>query len=306
VGHAVFDHEGAILWERPNADPPEGESSTAADLDGDGVLEVITGHAVYSHDGDVVFDLAPAVSHKSLPQVANLDDDPDPEIAVTSEDGLFLIEHDGVIAWGPVRPTNVPIENWATWMRPATIDDFDGDGTAEFASASRNTYAVYTGPDESDLLWQADIVDLSGAAGGSAFDFLGDGVPEAMYADEWKLGVFDGQTGAQVLTTERCSVTFVEYPVVADVDNDGSAEILVVSTNCLDNTTVKPALQVFGEAESRWIQPRRIWNQHTYHVTNVREDGTLPEEPIDNWDVFNTFRTNAQIEGGSICIPPQG
>jgi len=306
VGHAVFDHDGALVWEQPNPDPPEGEASTAADLDGDGRLEVVTGNAVYRHDGTPVFELGPTVTAKSMPQVANLDDDPLPEIALTSEQGLFLVEHDGTIAWGPVRPTNVPIENWATWLRPATIEDFDGDGDAEFASAARNTYAVYRGPTAADLLWQTEIVDVSGAAGGSAFDFLGDGVPEAMYADEWQLGVFDGETGETLLTQDRCSSTFVEYPVVADLDNDGSAEILVVSTICFDNAPPKPALQVFGEADARWIQARRIWNQHTYHVTNVREDGTLPVEPVDNWEVFNTFRTNAQIEGGGICIPPQG
>ena len=85
-----------------------------------------------------------------------------------------------------------------------------------------------------------------------------------------------------------------------------SAEILVVSTLCMDNAPKKPALQVFGEAESRWVQARRIWNQHAYYVTNVKEDGTLPREPVNNWESFNTFRTNAQIEGGGLCIPPQG
>ncbi|MEX1368538.1 MAG: hypothetical protein AB1Z98_35745 [Nannocystaceae bacterium] len=85
--------------------------------------------------------------------------------------------------------------------------------------------------------------------------------------------------------------------MVADIDNDGSAEILVVSYNNA------PALQAIRDAEDRWIQARRIWNQHAYYVTNVREDSTIPQVPVDNWPLLNTFRTNAQIEGGGLCKP---
>lgn len=71
-----------------------------------------------------------------------------------------------------------------------------------------------------------------------------------MYADEAQLFIFDG-AGNALLNVPRSARTLTEYPVVADV-------------------------------EDRWIQARRIWNQHT-------------------------VRTNAQIEGGSICDPqPQG
>jgi hypothetical protein len=303
VGHAVFDRDGELLWEDPPPVWQEAETSTAADLDGDGDLEVITGHSAYEHDGTLLFDLHPVIPTTSFPQIGDLDDDSDPEILLTTSDGIVLAEHDGTITFGPVRPTGVAIENVATWMRPATIHDFDGDDEAEWAHASRDFFAVYQGPTAGDMLWTATVADVTGGAAGTAFDFLGDGVAEAMYADEYDLGVYDGATGEQVLTTERCSPTYIEYPVVADVDNDGSAEILVVSTVCMDGSPRKPALQVFRDAEDRWIQARRIWNQHAYHVTNVREDGTLPSPPVNNWETLNTFRTNAQIEGGTVCVP---
>ena len=34
------------------------------------------------------------------------------------------------------------------------------------------------------------------------------------------------------------------------------------------------------------------------------EDGLVPQWEEPNWENFNTFRTNAQIEGGGACIPP--
>ena len=107
------------------------------------------------------------------------------------------------------------------------------------------------------------MVDDSGFAAGTAFDFLGAGFAEAMYADEHNLFVYS-ETGQVLLSTPRGSWTQAENPVVADVDNDGSAEIVVVS-----NGGGQPPVQVIRDVEDRWIQARRIWNQHAYHVTNV-------------------------------------
>ena len=90
------------------------------------------------------------------------------------------------------------------------------------------------------------------------------------------------------------------YPSVADVDNDGSAEILVAGESSV------PTLRVFGDATDGWASARRVWNQHSYHVTNVREDGTIPHVQKPNWQGLNTFRAQAQITNdGGTCLPPR-
>jgi hypothetical protein len=208
-----------------------------------------------------------------------------------------MLEHDGTVKYGPVTPTGVGANSPLVWQRPGTIHDFDGDNVSEWASSSQSAYAVYQGPTAADMLWSVVVQDSSGAAGSTAFDFLGDGVAEAMYADEQYFRIYDGQTGAELLSQQRGSPTISEYPVVADIDNDGSAEILVVSSSG------QPALQALRDVKDRWIQARRIWNQHAYYVTNVREDSTIPQQPVANWKTLNTYRTNAQIEGGGICNP---
>ncbi|MCY0992492.1 FG-GAP-like repeat-containing protein [Nannocystis sp. ILAH1] len=294
--HEVYDHNGVLLWAQTNPQPGELEASVGVDLDGDGKMEVVTGHSAYRHDGSVYWEKYPQVTAQAIPQIANLDDDPFPEVFITSGQGLWMLEHDGTVKWGPATPTGVQPAGYLTWMRPGTVHDFDGDSQPEYASSSSAFYAVYEG-NPATVLWQSQVVDSSGAAGGTAFDFLGDGVAEAMYADEQNFRIYDGVTGQVVLTQARVSYTLSEYPIVADVDNDGSAEILVVSLSG------QPALQVLRDAEDRWIQARRIWNQHAYYVTNVREDSTLPTTPVDNWKIFNTYRTNAQIEGGGLCMP---
>lgn len=151
-------------------------------------------------------------------------------------------------------------------------------------------------------MWTADVLDRTGVGSGTAFDFLGDGIAEAIYADESNFFIFDG-TGRAVLTLPRSSRTFIEYPVVADIDNDGSAEILVVSNEGLDSIQTAPLITAVRDVQDRWIQARRIWNQHAYHVTNVREDGSIPRFEPPSWAALNTFRTNAQIENGGLCKP---
>ena len=92
--------------------------------------------------------------------------------------------------------------------------------------------------------------------------------------------------------------------MVADVDNDGSAELVVVSgaTSFLREKAA-PTVQVIRDRQERWIPTRRIWNQLNYYVTNVREDASIPQHTRPAWQVHNTFRTNVQLEAGGICRP---
>ena len=34
-----------------------------------------------------------------------------------------------------------------------------------------------------------------------------------------------------------------------------------------------------------------MWNQHSYHITNVQENAAIPQTEVPNWDVYNNFRT---------------
>ena len=298
AGTKIYDHNGVFLFGQPG--DRVYSASTAADLDGDGDLEIVYAHGAAHHDGKVLYNLPQIDAQGGLafyPQVANLDDDDDPEVLVAAQDALHVFEHTGV----QKLQVSAPKPGSHGSGLPATVHDFDGDGVSEFAASSGNAYTVYKR--DGTIVWSANVIDASGLAAGTAFDFLGDGVAEAMYADEHTMFIFDG-AGKPLLTTPRLSGTVTEYPTVADIDNDGSAEILVVSNTLLVGGNVDFTVQAVRDKEDRWIQARRIWNQHTYHVTNIREDGTIPQHEPKHWQLLNTFRTNAQIEGGAVCKPP--
>ncbi len=296
---AVYDNQAQLKFavdESAYAGQYWCPANIAADLDGDGKLEVIFGNAAYHADGSLYWSIQ---GPPGQPQVANLDADPDPELFVARADGIVILEHDGTLKLGPSRPTDEPISP-NCWSKPGAVHDFDGDGIADLSASTCTLYGVYHLGAQLSLQWSASIEDNSGLSSTTAFDFLGKGIAQAVYTDEQSLFVFDGNTGSLIFSEPRTSRTLIEFPVVADADNDGSADILVVSNGA---SGFGPALQVFEDASQRWIPTRRIWNQHAYSVVNVREDGTIPAHMAKSWANLNTFRTNAQVQGNAACKP---
>ena len=55
-------------------------------------------------------------------------------------------------------------------------------------------------------------------------------------------------------------------------------------------------IRVFASPDRDWVATRPIWNQHTYHITNVSETGEIPRLERANWSVpgLNNFRLNVQ------------
>jgi len=129
-----------------------------------------------------------------------------------------------------------------------------------------------------------------------------------VYADEVEFRILDGVDGAERLSIANTSHTRLEMPIVADVDNDGNAEIVYVE-NAHNGTT--QGIRVIGDATDSWASTRRIWNQHAYHVTNVSELGAIPDHEAPNWlaptantesGVMNNFRQNLP-ENDALAAP---
>ena len=126
--------------------------------------------------------------------------------------------------------------------------------------------------------------------------FEGDGSADVVYADELTLWVYDGATGAVKLQEDgHASGTLYEYPLVVDVDNDGSSEIVLPSNDyAYDGFN---GITVIGDLSGSWRPSRPVWNEFAYHITNVEDDGGIPAAEEPNWEVWNNFRTGGTTYG---------
>jgi hypothetical protein len=160
--------------------------------------------------------------------------------------------------------------------------------------------------------------DSSKSTSSSVFDFNGDGAAEVVYNDECVLRIYEGRTGELLTWHESLSRTVVENPVVADVDNDGNAEIITImnteTMQCgsdnidgvpgaeIDRDNADTGIRVWGDPADTWVSARRIWNQQSYHVTNVTEAGGIPLRQPESWleyngRYYNTYRSQPRSEG---------
>jgi hypothetical protein len=129
---------------------------------------------------------------------------------------------------------------------------------------------------------------------------------EIVYRDECFLRVLDGPTGKTDFLAPVTSTTIVDYPVVADTNADGHADVVVPGwgNNCAgevdqDTGTMwmgpqSSGIYVYQDPMNRWMASRSIWNQHTYHITNINDDATVPVKETPNWKSWNNFRQNVQ------------
>ncbi|MEO8184538.1 MAG: VCBS repeat-containing protein [Deltaproteobacteria bacterium] len=215
---------------------------------------------------------------------------------------------------------------------PPVIADFDGDGRMEFASPGRDQITAFDldcydddkvnaeprncknpdGPNPQGILWTRN--NLHGASSGaSLFDFDGDQRAEVVYADQCFLRILDGLTGNQLFSVPRSSTTRYDYPVVADVDGDTHTEIVTAENDAQDaqcpstdplDTSVSfrktHGITVWHDANDKWAGSRQLWNQYTYSINNVNDDGTVPpmKEVVSQWNKpelnHNSLRQNVQ------------
>ena len=146
----------------------------------------------------------------------------------------------------------------------------------------------YTPQNGLQTVWQYEHNDSSGQTGITLFDFNQDEIMELVYRDSENLRIINGNTTSphNLFSRRMAAGTGCEYPIIADINGDGSAEI--VATGLLDQSANLPGnggLYVFGNP-GNWSPARPVWNQYMYHVTNVNEDLTIPSYCFDKATVF--------------------
>ncbi|MDG1483701.1 MAG: FG-GAP-like repeat-containing protein [Myxococcota bacterium] len=292
AGRNILDFTGAVVgsgqygvgacMNQGSSSIEEGSVAVAADLNGDGELEVVVGNAAYRRDGSALWYNG---GSDGIPAVADMDLDGEPEIIVIGGNRVWTMEADGTATGWSDSFSNT------NYLGPPAIDDLDGDGVPEFVIVGSGEMRAYEW--DGSRLWTQTVDDSSGAAGPILFDFEGDGYPEVVYADESTVRVFNGLDGSiKLQSNNHSSATGFETPIVADVDADGQAEIIML------HGSGSFGLTVYGDLDQSWLPGRQVWNQHAYTITNVDDDGGIPLAQQANWEHYNNFRSG---DGG---LPP--
>jgi hypothetical protein len=409
----VFSSTGVLVANQP-ADFAKGYGTgqfpVVADIDGDGSVEMVNGASIWRFDKTTKKWVTIKTITGGFAGLTALADfgtdsidgkqDGIAEVVVVFGGKMAVHTTTGKLAWGPLTLPG------SAGGGPPTIADFDGDGQPEIAVAGSDSYTVFD-PDcqaastrlggkcntmrTDGILWSKKSQDhSSNITGSSVFDFDADGTAEAVYADECFARVYKGTTGEVVFSQYMSSCTWYENPIVADVNNDDRAELIIPSnlncgtgslgrpcetgeveypdatrlavgvdaifaglrcdkaTDCVSGTCemgfcrctadeqccpakdaakcmetgfiCMPApagtpgtgktcrashphgfagVRVYHDFADRWVRSRPLWNQHAYSITNVNDDGTIPQTSkwTPNWKSatpkYNDFRKNS-------------
>jgi len=228
----------------------------AADINNDGIEEIFYGNCVISALNCLNiwcinipsgFQLASAITSA----VANLDSDPQAEVVFSSSNWVAVYEHTGAFKW----QTNTPfIPSYLNAGGAPAIADFNGDGIPDIGVTTLNYYYVLNGLNGGILKKLTTLYDNSWFTSTSAFDFQNDGKSEFLVCDILRCHVISMNW---TLTIDHMSATSSEYPVVADIDLDGMADIVVVGQN----------LSVISSLDS-WAGADTSWNFHGFNGAN--------------------------------------
>jgi uncharacterized repeat protein (TIGR02543 family)/uncharacterized repeat protein (TIGR01451 family) len=325
--------------------PTLGYSPAVADIDGDGAPEIIAGRHIYkvkitNHDsqsGNTITHLTDLELAETPPngagdgatQIADIDNDGELEVIVISSPPVANPNSITAYVWKPLPGGQSYIMGsyhltGAHYSIPM-IGDIDGnsDGFLEivFITDGGNPMHMHalkfnplaTRGNQISLKWLFSHSDHSGDTGATLFDFNQDGISEIVYRDETRLRIFDGITDNESPTPLATfdnvrSGTLREYPVIADIDDDGQAEIIVTGLDDINGHQVHSGgitrtatiyngyLRVFESNGSPWAPARKVWNQYGYNAVQVNNDLTIPQYPISP---AKAFKGNDGILGTS-------
>lgn len=315
AGRNVLDSRGELLWTAYEFSLGFFHAPAIANLDADPELEVTTGGAAFNHDGTVLWRSGAPSGTFAIANI--LEDRPGPQIVGVSGTYFTIVDGTtGATLLGPVSFEFPPSPFFMLKSGTPTVADFDGDGDREIGVAGDERYVVFD-PDlpAPSVLWDRESEDLTvGSVGSTLFDFDADGRSEVLFNDECWLRILDGATGTELWRTPNTSGTLLEYPIVADVDNDGNAELVAVSNTpptlrcdtrpTPGHTGSTRGVRVWRDRLDHWVATRRVWNEHTYHIDNIEEDGSLPATEAPSWTTHNSYRLNALPDPNAAFYAP--
>lgn len=260
-------------------------------------LELIAGNQVYAVS--LYSEAVPAFNSMTVvrelegesdgyTRIADFDNDGDLD-AVVAFRGTFPDNAAGIYIWDIQSEYLIGKTNSSLIESPNislhSIGDVDGDGWVEIVvpfqgkmvllEDYQNGGGLSWGENSNTIRATRDIELESSSTAYPLFDINADGALEIFALDLFKFGILDdklewvGDSMAWNLTSNQ---HFISYPVIADITGDGFTEVLV--KNHIDLFALKMNVPM--------PKTRSIWNQFNYFMTNILDDGSVPQNIQEN------------------------
>lgn len=268
-------------------------------------LELVTGNTIFAVSAGFT-TMTPVVSIAGLGysdgpvSVGDIDGDGDLDLVSTVMMGTTW----GVVGWDLQTTTILGFFPFSqnTWGGRANLADLDCDPGLEITVVSDDI--IYFINDDFTLLNTFVVRESSRSTSVSAFDFDADGIEEIVYRGETNLHILEGSTGSSLATIACGSPTATEFPVVADVDNNGDAEIVTICGN--SNTYNLGRLGIYDSNGAPWAPARAVMNQHGYYNVNVNDDLSIPAVQLAHHTIpgLNGFMNQAASLNPGVPLYP--
>jgi len=266
--------------------PPKWNTPVYADLDGDGIQEIVTnlGEArVLVFKGTGVLDwIFPPLSDPDLQNVgkyqaiADIDQDGKLEVLAGCKTGVYCLGPDGDVEWFWEAPSGD-----LGYVQDIIVRDMNNDGVPELVVGSMGNPQLFVLDNKGQLVWKIDTVPPGGGLDTlpQAFDVDRDGDTEIIVLSR-NLGDVNGavicysSTGVEKWRFE--DPTMVDFlhsqPTIADINGDGEYEI-VFGTWREEAGVI--ALTFYGTQIWRWYNPAHAQTGAQPVIWDVDGDGNL-------------------------------
>ncbi|MCG9575698.1 FG-GAP-like repeat-containing protein [Vibrio tubiashii] len=195
-----------------------------------------------------------------------------------------------------ISAVNVWSKGWLVEALQFELTESAGNETLGIVYAGYNAVDMYNRHGE--LVWTVPNDDsTSGKIGVSAFDFTGNGIDEVLVQDQSKVRILDGRSGLALAEIANSTGSLWEFPVVADLAGDNDAELVIVANDYDERYSTNHGVYVYNsdDDDKPWKNATRIWNQHAFYLSNINQDGTLPDKYEPSWLTHNTYRSSSYI-----------